>query len=75
MVRRLTSVVDANPFFAASCCFFAEISSCTRMLQTFLIKTLKTPFTAFSGKVLKFGSRANVVLKISRISECTSSAL
>jgi len=58
--------MDANPSFAANCCFVEDINSCILVLHNFLNRTSKTLLDIVS----KFGSRcANAALNISRMSE------
>ena len=66
VVRKLTSTVDASPFFVANCCFVAEKNSCILVLQIFLAKVLSMFSKTTSLNVLILGSlEANATLNVS----------
>ena len=66
VVRKLTSTVDANPFFVASCCFIADKNSYILVLQIFLAKLFNMFSITASLNVLILGNfEASVTLNVS----------
>ena len=66
VVCKLTSTVEASPFFVANCCFVAEMNSCILVLQIYLAKVFSTFSKTASLNVSILGSlEASTTLNIS----------
>ena len=66
VVRKLTSTVDASPFFVANCCFVADKNSWILVLHIFLAKVFNTFSIAASLNVSMLGNfEASAALNVS----------